>query len=194
MRYTVRTVAWSSERRSNVELMTKKIPELEVFTDTIGDGYGTFFQVCRAINDSGGVVLEDDVQLCRNFKKRLEAIVKDKGPDQVISFFERPKVKMDTACVGGSNFFWMQCVYLPPGFPNRIVSYYDQFKTERPKDWQGMATDRLISYTLVKERKKYWRIRPTLVQHLPFKSVIGNRPTNRQTPFFIDNMETDNGK
>jgi len=186
MRYAVRTVAWSPERQANVAILKRQLPELEVFTDTIGDGYALFFEVCHAINETGGVVLEDDVQLCQNFKARLESVVADKGANQVISFFERPKVAFETGYVGGSNFFWMQCVYLPTGLPEKIIGYHDQFKAERPKEWAGMATDRLIAYALVKERLKYWRIRPTLVQHLPLPSVIGNRPTNRQTPYFID--------
>jgi GR25 family glycosyltransferase involved in LPS biosynthesis len=169
--------------------MRRQIPELEVFTDAVGDGYALFLEICRAINDTGGVVLEDDIQLCRDFKARLEDIVNEKGDNQVINFFERPKVRLETACVGGSEFFWMQCVYLPPLLPGKIAGYYGQFKAERPKQWKGMATDRLIGYTLVKERMKYWRIRPTLVQHLPFPSVIGNRPTNRQTLYFIDDVE-----
>lgn len=189
MRYTVRTVAWDAARRANVEVLRSQIPDLEVFTDHIGDGYALFFEVCRSINKTGGVVLEDDVHLCRDFTHRLEATVAAKGHHYVISFFERPKVNFETALVGGSNFFWMQCVYLPPGLPAKIVAYHDQFKTERPKQWQGMATDRLIGYVLTQERLRYWRIRPTLVQHLPLPSVIGPRPTNRQTPYFIDDME-----
>lgn len=194
MRYTVRTVAWAEDRRANVKKIKLQIPHLEIFTDTEGDGYGNFFDICQAINGTGGVVLEDDVQLCRDFTQRLEAIVADKGLKNVISFFERPKVNLETGFVGGSNFFWMQCVYLPPGLPEKIIGYYERFKAERPKQWQGMATDRLIGYTLVKERMKYWRIRPTLVQHLPFPSVIGHRPTNRQTPYFIDDMEAKDGQ
>lgn len=189
MRYAVRTVAWAADRQANIEVMRRQIPHLEIFTDAVGDGFQNLFDICRAINHTGGVILEDDVQLCRDFTARLEAVVANKGADQVISFFERPKVNFPTGCVGGSNFFWMQCVYLPAGLPEKIIGYYEQFKTERPQQWQGMGTDRLIAYTLVKERRKYWRIRPTLVQHLPLPSVIGNRPTNRQTPYFVDDLE-----
>lgn len=189
MRYTARTVAWSDERKENIAIMKTEIPELEVFTDSVGDGYGIFFEICRSINETGGVVLEDDVQLCRDFKNRLETVVSEKGKGEVISFFERPKNELDTAYIGGSNFLWMQCVYLPPGLPEKIVGYHDEFKANRPEQWKGMATDMLIAYTLVQEKIKYWRIRPTLVQHLPFDSVIGSRPRNRQTCYFIDDLE-----
>jgi hypothetical protein len=45
------------------------------------------------------------------------------------------------------------------------------------------------AYALVKEKMKYTRVRPCLVQHLPFDSVIGKRPNNRQTLYFIDDLE-----
>ena len=189
MRYAVRTVAWKPERLENVEVMRRCVPHLEVFVDHVGDGYANFFNVCAAINDTGGVVLEDDVGLCRDFMRRIEGVIQEKGADMVINFFERPKVNFETELVAGSKFFWMQCVYLPPGLPEKIMAYHDEFKRTRPKKWFGMATDCLVAYTLVKEKMRYWRIRPTLVQHLPFPSVIGNRPCNRQTPYFIDDLE-----
>lgn len=186
MRYMVRTVAWDAERQATVIRLQQAIPQLEIVVDRIGDGYASFFAACRLLDATGGVLLEDDVYLCRDFTARLEAIVAEKGPEYVVNFFERPKVNLQTALVGGSQFLWMQCVYLPPGFPAKCVAYHDAFKIARPKKWTGMATDCLIAYTLTQERMKYWRIRPTLVQHLPFESVIGKRPKNRQSPYFID--------
>lgn len=192
MRYVVRTVAWRPERLANVAAMRKAIPHLEVVTDTIGNGYASFFDACHLINETGGVLLEDDVCLCRDFLRRCEGIINDKGSDHVINFFERPKVPLETKLVGGSQFLWMQCVYLPPIFPAKCVAYHDEFKAARPQKWEGMATDVLISYALTKEKMRYWRIRPTLVQHLPYDSVIGHRPNNRQTLFFVDDIEDRN--
>lgn len=189
MRYIVRTVSWSKERRENVAILKEQIPHLEVFTDTVGDYYGLFFEICRSINETGGVVLEDDVQLCRGFVNKVESVIEEKGADCVISFFERPKVDLETAYVGGSNFFWMQCVYFPPGLPEKFVKHYNDFKTKKPKLWRGNSVDRAVSYALVRERVKYWRIRPTLVQHLPLPSASGPRPINRQTLYFIDDLE-----
>lgn len=189
MRYLVRLVTRRPERVRNVECMRLEVPQLEVVADEIGDSYVSFFEACWRLDATGGVLLEDDVQLCREFRRRVEEVIDDRGHDQVISFFERPKVALTTALVGGSQFLWMQCLYLPPGFPRKCIDYYEAFRAERPTQWQGMATDRLIAYALTKEHMKYWRIRPTLVQHLPFVSAIGRRPSNRQTPYFIDDLE-----
>lgn len=189
MQYVIRTVAWCPQRRANVNTLKSQLPEAKVITDHKRDGYATFFAACRAINQHGGVLLEDDVQLCRDFDRRVQAVVVEKGRHQIINFFERPKTPLKTALVGGSNFLWMQCVYLPPGFPEKCIHHYDEFRRHRPEKWRGMATDRLIGFALTKERLKYWRIRPTLVQHLPLPSVIGPRAKNRQTHWFIDDLE-----
>ena len=83
----------------------------------------------------------------------------------------------------------MQCIYLPPLLPMKIQAYYEEFRETQPEKFKGMATDCLIAYALTKMRIKYWRIRPCLVQHLDFPSVIGSRPANRQTPYFIDDLK-----
>lgn len=186
LRFILRTVDFDKQRLDNVEKLKKLIPNLEVFIDTKKDGYNSFFEVCKIINDTGAVILEDDIELCGNFVNLITSIINDKGFDKVYNFFEKPKSYFETSYVGGSNFLWMQCIYLPKDLPLKIFSYYDEFKTNKPKKWQGMATDCLIQYALTKEKIKYWRIRPCLVQHLDFKSVIGNRPTNRQSPYYIE--------
>lgn len=182
----IRTVINNKERNDNVNIIKTKISNLEIYIDRRLNSYTSFINVCKLINDTGSVILEDDVEICDDFCLIIEDIINKKGRDKVFNFFEKPKSLFPTSYVGGSNFFWMQCIYLPPKVPEKIIKYYDEFKNTQPKKWQGMATDRLIQYALVKEKIKYWRIRPCLVQHLPFKSVIGSRPINRQSPYYIE--------
>jgi hypothetical protein len=189
MRYIVRTVDFDETRLKNVEILKEQIPNLEVYVDHDRDSYKSFLAVCDLVDSTGAVILEDDIKLCRNFCSRIERIISEKGHDKVYNFFEKPKTYFKTSYVGGSGFLWGQCIYFPSGLPSKMRKYYDEFRTTRPKKWQGMATDCLVGYVLSKERVKYWRIRPCLVQHLDYKSVIGNRPTNRQTPYFIDDLE-----
>ena len=188
MRFVVRTVDFDKTRLNNVEKLKKEIPNLEVYVDTERDSYKAFMNVCDMIDDTGAVILEDDVKLCDGFCEKIESIIAEKGMDKVFNFFEKPKCYFKTSYVGGSQFLWAQCIYLPPHLGHKMREYYDEFKTLKPKKWQGMATDCLVAYVLTKEKIKYWRIRPCLVQHLDFKSAIGNRPTNRQTPYFIDDL------
>lgn len=189
MRYIVRTVDFDDKRKANVEELKKQIPNLEVFVDTKHDGYESWFCACEMLHETGGVILEDDVFLCKNFCERIEKIIEEKGTENVINFFEKPKKYFKTSLEGGSKFMWTQCVYLPPFLGNKMRETFEEFKTKRPKKAQGMAYDCLTAYVLSKLKMKYWRIRPCLVQHLPFQSVIGWRPCNRQTLYFIDDLE-----
>lgn len=186
MRYMVRTVAWRPDRLQNVEILRSLIPQLEVIVDEKRDGYATLLDACHRLDSTGGVLLEDDVLLCRNFTTRIEEIIQRKQ-QYVINFFEKPKVPLNTSLVGGSQFLWMQCIYLPPGFPGKMIEHFQTFLVKHP---EPDAYDCLVAHALVKERMKYWRIRPCLVQHLPFRSTLkGSRPPTRQTDFFIDDLE-----
>lgn len=187
-RYVVRHVSWSPERDLVVESMKQEIPNLEVYTDVFHDWYRAFFDVCDMIDETGAVLLENDVLPCKDFRNRVEAIIQEKGKDKVISFFEKPKTWLSTAYVGGSNFSWMQCLYLPPGVPGKAQRYFDEFRTTRPKQFKGVSVDIFLRYVFVKEKIKYWRIRPCMVQHLNLRSLAGHS-SNRNTIFFVDDLE-----
>lgn len=189
MRFLVRTVPDAPDRAANVQRMRMQLPDLEVLVDYERNAYRSYQRACELIADTGGVLLEDDAMLCADFCTRVAAVIEQVGVDQVINFFERPKSYFPAGFVGGSNFMWTQCVYLPAGFAGRIFDYYDQFHTDRPQRASGMAYDLLIGFALVREKRRYYRHRPCLVQHLPFQSVIGPRPTNRQTPYFVDDLD-----
>lgn len=189
MRYICRTVDFAKDRLENVEELKKQIPQLEVDIDTIHDCYKSLFRTCDMIGETGGVIIEDDVQLCRNFMEKAEAIIQEKGKDNLISFFEKPKVKLDTKFCLGGEFLWSQCVYFPPGFNKLFHKYWEEFQGREPRLARDMHYDCYIRYVLKKERMRYWRIRPTLVQHFDFDSAISPRSRKRQTPYFIDDIE-----
>jgi hypothetical protein len=142
--FIVRTVEFSPQRKLNVDKLKKQIPNLIIYTDKKRDGYDSFFKACKIINKTGGVMLEDDVIICDKFVERITKVIEVHGREKVINFFERPKTYFKTGEVGGSNFLWMQCTYFPPNLPNKIASYHDEFKEEKPKKWKGMATDCLM--------------------------------------------------
>jgi hypothetical protein len=66
--------------------------------------------------------------------------------------------------------------------------HFEAFKCERPTQYRGLSVDAFVSYVLVQERVKYWRIRPCLVQHRDFPS-LGGHASGRQTYFFVDDLE-----
>lgn len=189
MRYIIRTVDFATDRLKNVEEIKKQIPEAEVDVDTIHDCYKSLFRACDMISETGGVVLEDDVVLCRNFKARVEPIIQEKGVNNVISFFEKPRVKLETKFCAGGEFLWSQCVYFPPKFNELLHKHWERFQIVEPRLARDMHYDVYIRYVLKQEKMKYWRIRPTYVQHLDFDSAISPRSHKRQTYYFIDDVE-----
>jgi hypothetical protein len=189
MKYIVRTVDFDPVRAQNVARLKALIPGLIVVVDTKRDAYNGLFLACNEAEDTGAVILEDDVKLCRDFCAKVERVVADIGADNVINFFEKPKSYFKSGFVRGSGFLWMQCTYFPPHFGGNLKEYYEEFKTLLPQKWRGQAVDCLTSYVLKKLKKKYYRYRPCLVQHLDYKSAIGPRPNNRQSPYFIDDLE-----
>lgn len=187
-KFIVRTVDFSKERIENVQILKEQLPELIVLTDKNRNEYSTLFEAFEAINNTGGVLFEDDVKLCSNFKQRINNKIFEKGTDKIINFFERPNVYIKEEYVRGSLFFWMQCVYLPPELPVKLIKHFDGFKVYSNGKTRG-APDWFLQYAFMKENVKYWRIRPCLVQHLDFKSTFGGRSKKRITPFFVDDLE-----
>lgn len=188
MKYIVRTVSWVDERLRNVEVIKSVIPDIVVLTDTKRDGWNTYFEAMRMLNETGGVLLEDDVILCKGFKERIEGVISQK-PDDLINFFERPKVSWcTTKYVGGSQYSSNLCTYYPPNLPIEFLKEYKNFRESKPDKHMGLGYDCLMAHTLVKLKRKYWRIRPCLVQHSMFKSTINNRALDRQTDYFIDDL------
>ena len=49
----------------------------------------SFIEQLEIIGDYDAIFLEDDVQLCRNFKEKVESVIK-KYPDRLINFFTAP--------------------------------------------------------------------------------------------------------
>lgn len=189
VRYIVRTVDFAKDRLENVAELKRRIPQLEVDIDTIHDCYKSLFRTCDSISEEGGVIIEDDVVLCRNFMERVEGVIAEKGPENLISFFEKPKVNLVTRFCPGAEFLWSQCVYYPPKFNELFHKHWETFQRDEPRLARDMHYDCYIRYVLKKEGMRYWRIRPTYVQHLDFKSAISPRSTKRQTSYFIDDVE-----
>lgn len=188
MRYILRTVSWRPERLENVERLKLAIPSLKIIVDEVGDGYRTFLEALAKINATGGVLIEDDALLCKGFCERVEKIIDECGQGEVINFFDLRKAEFSTRRFPGRQFWSTLCIYLPPVLPGIIAANYEEFRDNHPKSWAGMATDSLIAYVLQKERLQYWKVRPNLVDHLPFKSVIGPRSTKRQSKYFVDDL------
>jgi hypothetical protein len=186
------------ERINNVQLIGKQIPNLHVY---VGDNHDIFMKYVNCFNIDerldGVVVLEDDIQLCNNFHSAISKIIHN-HPEDVISFFEKPnsKKELKTSYIKGSEFLFNQCNYYPRSVCELLLnqSNIDEFKANyfsKYKKWVA-PIDLYIAFVLNKYRIKYRMQVPFLVQHLCFKSTLGNRSTKRQTKYFIDDYENCN--
>ena len=185
------------QRRENVEAMKKQIPNL-VVKDCQEPGLFEQAIECWQLEDEydGIVILEDDVQLCENFMERIMTAIEER-PDESISFFESAcsKKPLHSEYRPGSKLMWMQCRYYPAKIAKLLCKQeeYEYFK----ENWRKYTTawsypiDTYASVVFRRHKLKYFMKLPFLVQHLPIRSAVGNRPTNRQTKFFIDDVGED---
>lgn len=187
-------VADNSERLANVEIIKKSIPNLYIYTgdnNNVFDKYVNCFRIEQEY--SGVVVLEDDIKLCKNFYEQISSIIND-NQYIVISFFEKPnsRKELNTRFNKGSEFLFNQCNYYPKAIcelmidPNNIMQFKNGY-FHKYKKWVA-PIDIYIGYVLDKYKIKYLMKVPFLVQHLDFKSMLGNRSTKRQTKYFIDDL------
>ena len=56
------------------------------------------------------VILEDDLELCKDFKNRIESVI-EQYKDKVVNFFYKPRNYFYTK--EQKHFCWNQCVYYP---------------------------------------------------------------------------------
>lgn len=196
--YKVLCTENNEQRIKNVDLMKKNLLDLSVKMSGREKLFENFINVFNIENDSIGLVfLEDDVQLCKDFQNRCENLIKSR-PNEVISMFESAcsKRELHSEYRSGRVYQWNQCNYFPKFVCNELAKENNvlEFKEWYKKHYKVWAypSDTYIAYVLSKMKLKYWMQVPFLVQHLDFKSTLGNRPTNRQSRFFIDDMEVTN--
>lgn len=195
LKYVVLCSKGNQARIENVKRLKEQIPELRVIMCSLDDVFPVHIS-CFYVEDEydGVVILEDDVQLCKNFKQRVEELV-EKHPDEVVSMFESAcsKGELKSEYRAGRNFAWNQCNYYPKKIgrilcdPRYMVPFVEWFD-KRNEPW-GYPIDTYISYVLGLNKIKYWMQVPFLVQHLDMASNFVGRSTKRQSRFFIDDME-----
>lgn len=196
LKYLVLCSIGNEARIKNVEKLKEQIPELEVVMcgrDTVFQEHIKAFDIEDEYD--GIIILEDDVQLCKDFKTRATALVEE-HKDEVVSMFESAcsRGELKSEYRPGRNFAWNQCNYYPKQIcrvlaaPDMLPKFKEYFYTKLHEVW-NYPIDRYIAFVLGMYKIKYYMSVPFLVQHLPMKSNFKGRPINRQSRYFIDDME-----
>ena len=191
------------ERQENAQKIKEIIPNLELMEadKATCDLFMTHLKTMQTDPEKyrGVCMIEDDVILCNDFMKHFGQVMKDHDQD-IVNFFEHALATRPLSCgydIGG-RFYSSVCYYVPakmtqiflePEMLRMFHSFYN--------DMDFAATypiDAYIQFVLNRKGLKYWRQFPWLVQHMDLESTFEGRVAGRQSKFFIDDMEAQDGK
>jgi hypothetical protein len=178
MRFVIQHVP--GQRQELLDALRRALPEAEV-VECDGRPMQTFL---RTLRPWAHWHLEDDVLLAPDFLARAEIVVQDHGEGLINGFAARP---FPEGFRPGSSYMWNQCVFLPAGFGPAIEEFAGRWPRlmEHPTGF-----DLLIRDWLVKMRKHFWLISPSLVQHAEVRSLLGPaRSKHRVSQSFRETYE-----
>lgn len=154
--------------------------EYEKLVDIERKPVESFIKQLKYISQWDSVLLEDDLILCKDFKNRIEEVIKQ-YPNKIINFFTRPNDYFTTH--ESSIFAYNQCTYYPQGVALQIAIEMEKWFIKNPRS----QYDILENNALRELGLTHMQYRPCLVQHLDNDSLIGNVAKGyRRTPYFID--------
>lgn len=182
MKTVIFTFADAPDERAQNARKLKEQLNAEIFnggTDTVKN----LADLCRAYEDDL-LVLEDDVELCNNFKVYTDTIIQ-KYPETVVNFhfntFPRGDIKETVNIEGkdfkiyevpGSKYIWNQCFYLPGKIRKLIADSESSFRKMYPYYVRTKQQDVYIAYSI--RDLNFLAVYPSLVNHMDFGSTIRN--------------------
>lgn len=141
-----------------------------------------YFNYVRAIyylQGTGGIIMEDDVVLCKDFVKRAKNALKE-HPDEIIQFFSMRKkdLEVGTRVEPGRNYLMAQCTYFPAEVLKEIIEYEPTFykNTTEPHS----PNDVLVQEALHHYKRNYVIYVPNLVDHMEETSMIDSRRSRKR--------------
>lgn len=171
IKYFVRT---TEERSFDYDL------NYELLVDKEKKPVESFIKQLKYISQYDSVLLEDDLILCKDFKDKIEDVIKQ-YPNDIINFFYNPANYFSTHYDG--SFSWNQCTYYPKGVALKIANQMEHLR----KGLKHLQYDVLEHNALDTLGINHIQYRPCLVQHIDDKSLIqeGKYPP-RRTIYFED--------
>lgn len=137
--------------------------------------YIDLLDIARKSNDDV-LILEDDLILCKDFKTKIEPILKQYN-NYIINFFWEPLRNIQHTTIEKKGFCYTQCVYYPKEFINK---FYNDLQEP------CFSYARNIKQALEKNNLYFVNVRPHYVQHIGDKSLIWEGLCVRKSKMFID--------
>lgn len=149
-----------------------------------GNAMETFMKSIEMSKDSDCLNLEDDIVLCDNFLKKVEAVI-NRHPNKVITFFTLKNRPMGENIESGRTFCMNQCVYMPKWFNQMLLKYQPIWMLSERGKANPTGYDYLMGDLLSQIGQTYILYQPSLVQHMEMKSrITPTRSTKRQSKTF----------
>lgn len=175
LQYTIMTIANGGRDISHI---LAEIPEAIVVKDYRRDAMANFLNAL-IVTDEPCVHMEDDIELCNGFRKKIEAAIAE-HPNEVINFFSLRSKDYELRRPykeNGAKYLMNQCFYLPAGYGRKIYEFY--------KEWPGKAEnptglDNLVADWMKANKLHYIQWFPHLVNHLEGKSLINPKRSSRR--------------
>ena len=158
--------------------------EYELLIDTEHNARKSFVEQLEKLakTEDHVIILEDDLILCKDFKKKMEEALKGHKSD-VVNFFYSPMYWFESRY---TNYFcWNQCVF----YPNAVLKKLSKKMRELYEKSPNKPHDEVESDALLMLGIKTWLHRPCLVQHKDEDTLIQTRTSGRRTPYFEDYLE-----
>lgn len=178
IKYFIRT---TGERILDESISRELGEDYTLLIDTEHNSARAFFKQLLEINDYDAVLMEDDIILCKDFKNRIEEVIKER-PSEVINFFTNPcgyfRPKHEYF------FCYNQCTFYPKGFSKILHDKIVECRLDYGRQ------ELMVRTALIKLRKRHFVYRPCLVQHIDNGSLMGHNVNFcRRSPYFIDYLD-----
>lgn len=173
IKYFVRT---TNDRQFNYDI------EYEKLVDKNYNPVGSFISQLKIISDFDAVLLEDDLVLCKDFKNRIEEVIK-KYPNNIINFYTKPNEYFTTH--ESERFSYNQCTYYPRGLALKIALKMEELRKMLLNVQYDVLEDNALKFLGI----IHIQYRPCLVQHLDNDSFINKANGRRRTIYFIDYLD-----
>lgn len=172
------------ERRANVQLMLRQIPEAQVVWDLTRNATDTWCNALKTAGDGPAIHMEDDCKLVTRFRSKIEKVIAER-PDTLINFFSMRKADKEIGSRWDNKLNGTVCLYFPKGYSAEIYQYSIQWRVRNDNTINKTAIDWMVDEWLKTRKEKYWIHVPNLVDHHPFRSAINpKRGTGRQSKTF----------
>lgn len=159
--------------------------EYELLIDKDHKPVDSFIKQLELISNEDSVLLEDDLELCKNFKEEIEKVISE-HPNDIINFYTVPNKYFRSEY--SNVFVYNQCTYYPKGI-GKIVA--NEMTNVRQK-YKESAYDTLENKALRNLNILVYNYRPCLVQHLDHFSLITRSIVlinSRITPYYKDYLD-----